>query len=549
MIDPSPIERIDQLNESINASILNELGDAFPLCEQVLTLSAPDGLEKPAYPKGAAIGLQNTGRIYKARSQYGQALDYFQKALKIFEDYQLLNEAALCRSYIGATIAGLGDYSQAAEILRQSLREAEEAGNSTLEAEILNDLSYNMVLAGDPELALNHLDRCIRIFRDLKDDLRLSWSLDSLGNAYSLVGRHTEAIACIMESLALAEKHQIWQDMAHIQNSAGKIFRKTGDPERALEMYQSQLELGRRLGLTGEICGALISIASLSLEKQASEEAIEYLQEARKLNQETGDQAQLSEIYQLLSTAYKQQRKFQQALEFHEQFHATEKIIFNDQADQRLKNLKVLYQLETAKKQAEIYHLRTIALQEEVEEQRSIQSELKEIAGTDPLTNVLNRRAFLERAATLLASVFAHKLSLAMILIDIDHFKAVNDQYGHPAGDQALRVLAERMKNNSRSNDLLCRYGGEEFIIILPDISRQQALDTAERLRAAANQHPIQLGTALVSLTLSVGLTFHAPKDPEVDINVLILQADQALYTAKNSGRNRVCIFDGSHHD
>jgi len=131
--------------------------------------------------------------------------------------------------------------------------------------------------------------------------------------------------------------------------------------------------------------------------------------------------------------------------------------------------------------------------------------------------------------------------SLGLLMIDLDHFKQVNDRFGHLGGDEALRCIAERIASNLRSYDALGRYGGEEFLIVLPSCELEQAAIAAERIRESIEANPVPLGRAAAKITASFGVTvLDAENDTEQ--RQLIARADAALYEAKRSGRNCVAM-------
>ena len=159
-------------------------------------------------------------------------------------------------------------------------------------------------------------------------------------------------------------------------------------------------------------------------------------------------------------------------------------------------------------------------------------------ATTDALTGLLVRRAFLERAATALGRTQQAQQPASVLMIDLDHFKQVNDTHGHPAGDGVLQETARRVRLALRDLDLLGRYGGEELIALLPAVGKAQAVVVAERIRQSLAAVPIQAGPVALYQTLSIGIAT-APEDG-LDLEHLMARADQALYAAKRSGRNRV---------
>lgn len=163
-----------------------------------------------------------------------------------------------------------------------------------------------------------------------------------------------------------------------------------------------------------------------------------------------------------------------------------------------------------------------------------------ELAVVDPLTNMHNRRYFETHLAALVADAAARGRSLALMILDIDHFKGVNDTYGHDAGDKVLKGFAERVRKVIRTSDLICRLGGEEFVIVMPDTSLEIAVKVAERVRweIEKNHFPISDDSRAIEITVSIGL---AERGRDFEPDGLFRRADRALYRSKSGGRNRVC--------
>lgn len=157
---------------------------------------------------------------------------------------------------------------------------------------------------------------------------------------------------------------------------------------------------------------------------------------------------------------------------------------------------------------------------------------------TDPLTGLPNRRYGMDRLAQESAFAAASGSPLCCLMIDIDHFKRVNDKYGHEAGDQALHQIARVLLQTLRKNDVAFRYGGEEFVVLCPGTPPQAAIQLAERIRQSIADIHFEFKTAVYSSTVSIGVSVYDPGKQEKE--ALIKQADAALYRAKNAGRNRV---------
>lgn len=169
------------------------------------------------------------------------------------------------------------------------------------------------------------------------------------------------------------------------------------------------------------------------------------------------------------------------------------------------------------------------------------QSEIEHTARIDVLTGIANRFHFSEAAPVLVELCRRHDHAISAFMVDIDHFKRINDEYGHPEGDEVIRRVADSMRAKLRNTDLLARYGGEEFVVILPETSPRAAAMVAEAIRKNVTETPLALGDgSYVHFTVSVGVAGYDHLPDEVGLMEILKQADLRLYEAKQSGRNRV---------
>ena len=183
-----------------------------------------------------------------------------------------------------------------------------------------------------------------------------------------------------------------------------------------------------------------------------------------------------------------------------------------------------------------------IAIVEDITDKKKIERQLKYLAQTDPLTNLYNRRHFMEIADKEFARTLRYDTDLTVLMLDVDHFKSINDTHGHRTGDMALIELSQLCRNALRRHDIVGRLGGEEFAMLLPQTAREQGMVVAEKLRALIDDNSIPLeGGASLHFTVSIGLA--SLSNNATNLDSLINQADTALYSAKNSGRNRVCEY------
>ncbi len=176
-------------------------------------------------------------------------------------------------------------------------------------------------------------------------------------------------------------------------------------------------------------------------------------------------------------------------------------------------------------------------------ELRALQERLREQSIHDSLTGLYNRRYLEETLGRELILAERDRHPVSVIMGDLDHFKEVNDRYGHLAGDEVLRVFGALMKRHARGSDIYCRYGGEEFLLVLPRMAEEIAIERAEQLRSAMAAAPVVYGASPIAVTASFGVAIF-PRDGRTG-DELIAAADAALYAAKAAGRNRIRVSSG----
>jgi two-component system, cell cycle response regulator len=170
--------------------------------------------------------------------------------------------------------------------------------------------------------------------------------------------------------------------------------------------------------------------------------------------------------------------------------------------------------------------------------------QMEKLAATDPLTGIANRRHFFTHATSELKRAYRYQHSTSVLLIDVDGFKKINDDFGHDAGDAALLHITQLCQTQMRENDLFGRFGGDEFSALLIETGPVMAHEAAERLRHSLLKNPVVIGSQTLNITITIGIA--SVNECTTTIDALLIQADQALLTAKRSGRNRIMHFANS---
>lgn len=228
-------------------------------------------------------------------------------------------------------------------------------------------------------------------------------------------------------------------------------------------------------------------------------------------------------------------------------FDGSRKIILNSaiplhEADGRVGGAIIVNQDITARHQAdEELHRAKQALELANRNLQLALSREQDAARTDELTGLCNRRHFFELAKPLFEVARRYEQPLSAVMLDLDHFKRINDRFGHQTGDEVLRLLTRTVGPHLRAADVFARYGGEEFVLLLPDTDAQRALGLVERIRLAVASQKLETGLGAVTITLSAGIAAMSEGDERID--PVLRRADQALYAAKAAGRNRAQVF------
>ena len=343
-------------------------------------------------------------------------------------------------------------------------------------------------------------------------------------------GRQSGELALAM----LKEVPDSTQEIA-VSGNLGEIRLMQGELEAALPLLEHALDLARTMGLHAHTWRVRTSLADWLL---ASGQAQQAHDAATALLAEMGPAPPQQTAMRAHATAYRACRAL----------HLHESALGHLEATERMERARTTAQLRA---QSQLFVTRTEARQARLQAEharadatrhRERAAEFAAVAERDPLTGLGNRRHLDRRFAELLPAAERDGKPLSLALIDIDLFKAVNDQHGHAVGDHVLVVVAQLLREFTRGGDIIARHGGEEFVLVLPDMGCDAAVDVCERLRERVLYHPwALLGGPEGGVTVSIGLSCAPP----LELRPLLHRADQALYAAKRGGRNRVILRTG----
>ena len=551
VVDP-PLESPEGLLALTQAAVRRgDHHEGVDLAEAALrALNDDDGPRRAMALRLLAVNRWRVGDTEAAARAADDALALYQALDDSSGEAETLN--VLCMVY-----NNLGLHRDALEHAIHALRLARAIHDRRLECWALNRVGVSYEFLEDPRLALQYVQQALDLARELpRHDEELFAALNNLAGGEIKVaneamreGDFDRAEA----SLATARRHA--EEALELARRSGNTHRETlalgnlaqavsHGPERRqaqalLEQYQA---LAREHGYQRELLSADFDMACLL--RRDGRHALAALRLEQLLTDIADDDALRLSIEHALYDSYKALGRYEQALAHLERHAALERKQLRARAQAQARVLIARLEIDQARLEtvharidAELQRLRTRELEQEQQALRMHAEALGREAREDALTGLHNRRAIDETLPGLLDRSRSEHAPIAVAMADLDHFKAINDRFGHGVGDRVLSTLAHILRAKTRGADLLARVGGEEFIIVLGRTPIDLAHEICERLRQAVAQHAWQELASDLQVTISIGLVAGEPDDAQ---HALIERADAALYEAKRRGRDRV---------
>ena len=475
-----------------------------------------------------------------------------------------------------------------------------EAGDDAARADVLCNMAMAFLDLGLNQEALDHISESVEAARACADMRLLCLAYNRVGLANGHLGRFEEGERFLAESLEMARELQNEEEIYRALTNLGVVasdafdaFESRGDgvaaqdaieracrhgeealivARRSGNAYREALtlsNLGRYLGVSGRERAAFTLLdharalalqnghralvlacdgtrAEVLVRETRYDEAIPILNEALAAAQELYANAMVQDMHLQLYLAHKARGDLAEALAHHEAYHALTKEQLEQRNDaqsrlmmNRLELDQALFGAERARMQAELQRVRAEQMAAEAERLQAQARELRRYVLADPLTGLGNRRQVERELPRLISHSTRSGEPLAVAMLDLDHFKRVNDRFGHAVGDAVLMATADLFRARVRGGDLIARMGGEEFLIVFAQATLVWAREACERLRLAVEGHDWEQVAPGLAVTISIGLCL---AESRLETVQLLEQADLALYQAKNEGRNRVVV-------
>lgn len=529
----NPAESARSLLRAARAALARyQNGPAQQALDQALALA--DALPEPALLLDLT---EAAAECAFRRSDYAQVLRHAERAQQLARDLGQATREALALGWEGSALAQLSRYSEALEKLHPAIDRLRALGVEPLAGRALNYLAVVHEELGDSRQALAAYERSIAMSRLAQDDDMLGRALANLGEAYVNLKQPEQAQKHLRAALAVVMPRGDWALAAWCQLALGRLEDDAGHETEAQELLRRALDAAERCGVQRTEVEVLGALGSFLARRGAREEALGLLQRALKLAQELGIGREIYKTHLALSESHERFGDYRAALQHYRAYHRVRADLFDEMARAQLTSLRTRHELEQARAQQEIDRLRTVELAEANARLAHQAHELAELSRRDPLTGLLNRRHLDERLAEEFDRARRYGSPLSVAMLDVDHFKAVNDGHSHAVGDEVLRRVAELLSSSVRRSDLAARYGGEEFALVFPETELAAAAAACEKLRVSIETHPWGALAAGLTVTVSAGV---AAGTDLPSWERLLSAADARLYEAKRDGRNCV---------
>lgn len=533
------------------------------------------GLEaaRPLGMSGEAGGcLNGLAAVAMKRGDQDTARELFGQAMTELEAVGDRKRLAGVHSNLSLIYYAVGQLDHALDEMTAALELYRELGDEQGQGVVLNSIGALYSRLGEPEKAREQFQRSLEIADRTGHTHLLLSALVNLGELHAARGEWDQALDRFRRALAAARAADSPDHVAVCLNNIGDVLRQTGDLDGALAHYRESLAIFEQMNARPRVVASWLNLGHTYLAMDRRGQARDYLKQALDGAEETGELNLRRDAAAALAELAERDGDFRRALELQRLVAELERTIFSRENIAKAASLEARFEADRREqhialltKEAEIQELQAkrqrlwlavvaaglLALVVVVAvlasryrlkvrstaELRRANQRILELARHDALTGLLNRRSGQERLEVEASRSRRTGRPFSLLMLDVDDFKAVNDQHGHEAGDALLVHLADLLTSRLRSQDMVARWGGEELLVLLPETAAEGAAGVAEELREAIADTAVARAGGELRCTVTLGVAEHQPgAQPDATLR----RADGAMYAGKRAGKNRV---------
>ncbi len=534
--DPAGVSALLTLARRLSAA--GTAGRALELATEALAAA-----RRNRDPAQLAEAAEVAAASHLAASAYPEALALYLEGLALWKSLGVASGQIQCLNGIAAVDLQIGDYAASLGRLEEALALIQAHPDDAAEAMLYTGLGKVYMRLGELSKSREFHELALTRRRRLGDEAGIATSLNSLGVVRLRTGEQrkaTDAAAAsadfqlartlFEEAEVLAAKSGDFHMQALALGNIGSAVAFDGDLDQAMPIFRRQLDSVRAMHDRQNEALCLTNIGEAHRLAGNCDEAVESLTAALAIGEELQSKARVMRAHLELSHCREAQGDPASALAHFKRYHALEGELRSEEAEEKARNLVVQMAVRKVREEAETYRL-------ERDKLAAANVELVEAVHVDVLTGLANRRYLEAHLPALFEQMRAENRGLGIALADIDHFKDINDRHSHTIGDEVLRTVGKILRATCRPSDMAVRYGGEEFVLMLPDTRLAHARAACQRLRAAVAGYPWGEIQAGLKVTVSIGVTDDQDWTTTAE---MLSSADRQLYEAKRAGRNCV---------
>lgn len=518
IVENMGIEHADALLETSGSTITSDPRRALEL--GILALGV---MRQHEDGQRTARALRAVGVAYLWLAEFTHAFRHLEEAISLSRSLEDLLSEARSLNALGVVHTKMGDSARALEQYQRSLELHRQLGDREGEAIALHNIGIENRALGNLEAAEECYEQALALDQEMDNQSGEARTLLSLGTLAYMRSDMERAIRLFTESLELSRRVDDRTNQTQALENLSEVEMRQGNYHRAIALLREGLGISRQLRLRDHEASLNASLGQTLRLKGNYKSALRYLNRAVALSQKLGVGRILCTAYREISLTCEAMNDYRTALETYRKYHESERLLLTEEAERKARTLSVRLEIEQARYEAERERRRALELEREVH--------------LDSLTGIANRRYLMPRLTTALREAQQQGSPLAVAMLDVDHFKYINDRFSHSVGDIVLRHLGDLLQSLCREADVVARYGGEEFVMMMPGMSAETALACCEEVRLRVESHSWDTIHPDLQVTISIGLC--ASCLPET-VDAILAIADERLYAAKNAGRNCV---------